>query len=280
MNKIKKIFLSLILLIITTSPTIAEEFDHSIWNDLLQNHVFVIRHGQASRVDYDGLLFKQTELNSYLSKLSDIPMNTFSSWNKSEQLAFLINAYNAYTVQLILTRYPDLDSIKDIGFLFFGNPWKKEFIPLLGETRSLDNIEHKLIRGSRQYNEPRIHFAVNCASVGCPALRNTAYTGEKLEEQLEAATQGFLADRTRNRYNTKKTRLEVSKIFDWYREDFEQGWKGWHSLRQFFAHYAADLKDIPKVTPKIELKTKKLQIKNNIKIKFLDYDWTLNRKES
>lgn len=278
MNRIKKLILSF-MLVITTHSTIASEFDHGIWDNLLQNHVYMIRHGQASRVDYAGLLLKYAELNTYLSQLSDITKDTFSSWNKSEQLAFLINAYNAFTVKLVLTRYPKLDSIKDIGFLFFGNPWKKEFVSLLGQTRSLDDLEHNLIRKSGQYNEPRIHFAITCASVGSPALRDQAYTGEKLEEQLEAATHGFLADRTRNRYNTDKIRLEVSEIFEWYRKDFEQGWRGWSSLAQFFAHYAADLKDVPKVTPMIELDAKQAQIEEGIKIKFLEYDWTLNRKE-
>ena len=91
----------------------------------------------------------------------------------------MINAYNAWTVEFILTKYPDLDSIKDLGS-FFNSPWDKEFIPLLGKTVSLNDIEHGLIRGSDRYNDPRIHFAVNCASIGCPALREEAYTGDKL----------------------------------------------------------------------------------------------------
>lgn len=279
MNKIKTTLLSFILLLITAHSAIAETFDHGIWDNLLQSYVYPIRHGQASRVDYAGLQLEQEKLESYLTQLSEVSQNAFSSWDQTEQLAFLINAYNASTVKLVLTRYPDLESIKDIGFLFFGNPFTKEFIPLLGKTRSLDDIEHKLIRGSGQYNDPRIHFAVNCAAVGCPALRNAAYTGEKLDEQLESATRDFLADRTRNRYNTRKNRLEISEIFDWYRKDFEKGWQDWHSLRQFFTHYAEELKDIPKVTPPIELDVKQAKIKNDIKIKFLDYDWALNKKE-
>ncbi len=265
---IKRLFL-VIVLFITANSVVVAKFDHSIWNGLLQDHVYIIRHGQASRVDYAALLQQRAVLRKYLSQLSAIHVSEFTTWSKPERLAFLINAYNAYTVELILTRYPRLESIKDLGFLLF-SPWKKSFVPLLGETHSLDDIEHGMIRKSGDYHEPRIHFAANCASIGCPALRNEAYTGIKLEEQLEAATHAFLADRTRNRYNATTGKLEVSEIFDWYGEDFAQGWRGWHSLNQFFAHYAESLTDTSKARQAV--------ISGDVKIKFLDYDWKLNRK--
>ena len=133
---------------------------------------------------------------------------------------------------------------------------------------SLDDIEHGMIREKGIYNEPRIHFAVNCASIGCPALLNEAYTGAKLAQQLETVTRAFLADRTRNRYNVKTGRVEISKIFDWYREDFESGWHGWHSLNQFLAHYADSLTDNTDAKKKLAAKS--------VKVSFLDYDWQLN----
>jgi len=196
-------------------------------------------------------------------------MNEFSTWSKPERLAFLINAYNAFTVELILTRYPKLDSIKDLGSLF-RSPWKNEFIPLLGKMRSLDNIEHDMIRNPGDYNEPRIHFAVNCASIGCPALLNEAFTSSKLEAQLEVVTRAFLADRSRNRFNVSTGRLEVSKIFDWYGNDFERGWGGWHSLDQFFAQYADSLTDMPQAKNKL--------LAGGNRMRFLKYDWALNGK--
>ncbi len=131
-------------------------------------------------------------------------------------MAFLINAYNAATVQKVLTRYPDIRSIWDFGKIF-GNPFKDEFIPLLGAKRSLDWIEHDTLR--KRYREPRLHFALNCASVGCPMLREEAYVASRLENQLEDQARRFLSDRSRNRYRDGK--LEVSKIFDWFKDDFE-----------------------------------------------------------
>jgi uncharacterized protein DUF547 len=268
MKPMRVLFLIPFLSMVVNAATVsASEFDHSIWDDLLQKHVHMIQDGRASEVDYRAFLQKREELQSYLSKLSAVNANEFATWTKSEQLAFLINAYNAYTIELILTRYPELDSIKELGS-FLRSPWKKKFIPLLGEIRSLDDIEHGMIRKKGAYNEPRIHFAVNCASIGCPALLNDAFTGTKLEQQLEAVTRAFLADRSRNRYNAKTGRVEVSKIFDWYREDFESGWHDWHSLNQFLAHYADSLTDTSDAKKKL--------VAGNVKIRFLDYDWKLN----
>jgi hypothetical protein len=265
--KLINVFLLVLLMTVNVATVSASKFDHGIWNNLLQKHVRMIREGQASQVDYRGFLQKRGELRSYLSQLSKVKVNEFSTWTKPERLAFLINAYNAYTIELILTRYPKLDSIKDLGS-FLRSPWKKSFVPLLGETRSLDNIEHDMIRKPGDYNDPRIHFAVNCASIGCPALLNEAFTGEVLDQQLETVTRSFLSDRTRNRYNARTGRVEISKIFDWYREDFERGWRGWHDLDQFLAHYADSLADTPGV--------KKQLVAGGLKVKFINYDWKLN----
>ncbi len=265
----KRLLLAFVLLV-SANAVVAAKFDHSVWDGLLQDHVQMINHGQASQVDYGGFLQKRAVLRTYLSQLSAVNATDFTNWSQPERLAFLINAYNAYTVDLILTRYPKLDSIKDLGSLL-QSPWKKSFVLLLGKTLSLDDIEHGMIRKPGDYNEPRIHFAVNCASIGCPGLLNEAYISTKLEAQLEMVTQAFLADRSRNRYNVTTGRLEVSKIFDWYQEDFERGWKGWHKLDQFFAHYVDSLTDTPEAKASV--------IAGGIKIRFLDYDWALNKKK-
>ncbi|MBB1488585.1 DUF547 domain-containing protein [Oceanospirillum sp. D5] len=254
-------------LIFSHSVLASERFDHTPWQSLLQHHVYELRGGQATEVDYAGFNQHRDNLKAYLNQLAEVSQKQFDQWEKTEQLAFLINAYNAWTVELILTRYPELDSIKDLGSLF-SSPWKKEFIPLLGEVRSLDDIEHGLIRGSGRYNEPRIHFAVNCASIGCPALARTAYTGDQLEQQLEQATQGFLMDRTRNRLNDDE--LEVSSIFKWYREDFEQGWRNTDSLATFLALYS----DALGLTQEQSLRLQQ----NKTDIDFLSYDWKLNKR--
>ncbi|MDP3333395.1 MAG: DUF547 domain-containing protein [Methylococcaceae bacterium] len=273
MKNLKKLLMTTLLTlatILTANSATAAEFDHSVWQDLLQKNVTLIKGGKASQVDYDAMLKARTQLQKYLVQLSAVSASEFASWPKAERLAFLLNAYNAFTVDLVLSGYPKLKSIKDLGSLIQG-PWKKRFVPLLGETRSLDDIEQGMIRKPGEYNEPRIHFAANCASIGCPALRNEAYTGTKLDAQLEAATKSFLADHSRNRYNTQTNKLEVSKIFDWYKQDFERGWHGWKSLNEFFAQYADSLTD--------NQETKQSLIADKVDVDFLDYNWSLNRKD-
>lgn len=245
--------------------------DHGLWDGLLHRHVVSVADGHATQVDYAGMARERTRLKIYLNALAAVKPAEYRQWPKPDRLAFLINAYNAWTVELVLSRYPNLDSIKDIGGLF-GNPWKKRFIPLLGQTRSLDDIEHDLIRADGVFEEPRIHFAVNCASVGCPALRGEAYVGARLESQLEDATQRFLADRSRNRFNPDTQQLEVSKIFDWYRQDFERGWGGYTRLSQFFARYADALSDTDNAIRMLRA--------GRFRLVHLDYDWTLNARGS
>ena len=164
--------------------------------------------------------------------LSAVTPAAFGAFTRPQQMAFLINAYNAFTIELVLTEYPKLKSIKDVTV--FGSPWKKPFFTLLGEQRHLDWIEHEQLRP--KYNEPRIHTAIVCASIGCPALRSEAFTSDKLEEQLEDGMRRFLGDATRNRAALDK--LEVSSIFKWFREDFEKGHQGFQQVEDVFARYA------------------------------------------
>ncbi|MEL0638294.1 DUF547 domain-containing protein [Marinomonas sp. TI.3.20] len=263
----KILFLLFVLLGWQSAIANAAEFDHKEWNNLLQQNVYLIDGGQASEVDYQGFSDNKAQLNDYLAQLSKVKREQFDAWPKNDQLAFLINAYNAWTVSLILTKWPDLESIKNLGSLF-SSPWSKKFIPLLGEKRSLDNIEHKLIRGSGRYDDPRIHFAVNCASIGCPALANQAYQGDNVDSLLNQQTRLFLEDRSRNHINGGT--LELSSIFKWYREDFEKGWHGYHSLEDFLIAHASDLSLTQSEIDKLKSKS--------LKIDFLNYDWNLNSK--
>ena len=247
-------------------PAVYAEFDHSLWDSLLSRNVVSLNQGLSTQVDYDAMLDERAQLQDYLGNLSKINKQDFDTWLETEQLAFLINAYNAWTLELVLTRYPELDSIKDLGSLF-RSPFSIEFIPLFGETVSLDYIEHELIRGPDGYGDPRIHFAVNCASIGCPALRGEAYRGTDLEQQLEEATVLFLSDRSRNRMEGNN--LLVSKIFDWYEEDFESGWRSAASVSEFLALFATALDLSPQTTARLQA--------NDIRIRNLKYNWDLNR---
>ncbi|MEP3225497.1 MAG: DUF547 domain-containing protein [Parasphingorhabdus sp.] len=260
----KKNLATIFCLLAATSAQ-AATFDHSGWNSLLNDNVEMAADGTSSTANYTQFLEDRAALKIYLDAMSSVTREEFDGWSNPDQLAFLINAYNAWTVELILTAYPNLTSIKELGTLT-QSPWQKEFIPLLGETLSLDNIEHDIIRGSGRYDEPRIHFAVNCASIGCPSLLNEAFVGSKLEAQLERMTDGFLRDRSRNRLENGN--LAVSTIFNWYGDDFEQGWRDAETLDEFFALYADSLglsdTDIEALSD------------GDMEISFLEYDWRLN----
>ncbi len=259
---IAPLMLSLVMSI--SMPVMAQSFDHQAWDDIVKKNVKPIGPG-ATSFDYANVHSKHHQLKTYLEQLSVIDQATFDAWSTDEQLAFLINAYNAFTVDLILTKYPNLKSIRELGGTF-KSPWKKKFIPLLGQNISLDTIEHDMIRGSGRYNEPRIHFAVNCASIGCPPLINEAFTGDTVDAQLEKATQDFLTDRTRNFINGDS--VTVSKIFDWYRGDFEAGWRDAIDLGEFLALYGDSLG--------LSAEQSEALAAGEYDIKFSDYDWRLN----
>ncbi|MES9857718.1 MAG: DUF547 domain-containing protein [Sedimenticola sp.] len=268
-----KIALLLLLTLFSMTATAIEAFDHQhrLWSGLLERHVTWIGSGHASQVDYSALKKEQATLTRYLTALSAVERQRYDRWSREQQLTFLINAYNAYTVELILSRYPDLRSIKDLGSLF-SSPWKKRFFSLLGERRSLDDIEHRMIRAPGIFDEPRIHVAVVCASIGCPALPSEAFIPQRLDDQLEKSLISFLSDSSRNRYNTQQDRLEVSKIFDWYEEDFSQGHLGLTSLKTLFSRYAALLTDDPVAQRRIA--------NGEVDITHLNYDWRLNDRQS
>ena len=254
-----------VILMLLAQCSWASDFDHRAWDKLLRQHVVATDNDAVTTFDYAGLLDQQVELDLYLEQLAAVNLAEFERWPHTAQLAFLINAYNASTVKLVLSGYPGIDSIKDLGS-WLNTPWEKQFIPLLGSSRSLDDIEHGLIRDSGRYREPRIHFAVNCASIGCPSLRAEAYTAERLDAQLEDQTRLFLSDRTRNRL--QGSILSVSPLFKWYRKDFEKGRSEFDSLDSFFSAYA----------PALALQDN--DIKNlqagKIRIEYLNYDWRLN----
>ena len=214
----------------------AQEFNHSQWNTFLQKHV-----SENGNVDYEGILKDKQNLTDYISELSEnTPKQTDS---KETQLAFWINTYNALTIDLILRHYP-VKSIKDIK-----NPWEQRLWKFGEKWLNLNDIEHKILR---KMNEPRIHFAIVCASVSCPKLQNEAFEASKLETQLTEATKAFLEDNNRN--NIQENNVELSKIFQWFSKDFKQD----GSLIDFINTYSD------------------IEIASNAKIRYKDYNWNLN----
>jgi hypothetical protein len=267
---------TLLLLALTTVSAAAQGFDHEhkAWTALLKKHVVLVDGGKASQARYAGFQQDRPALKAYLDSLSKVTSQEFDGWSKAQRMAFLINAYNAHTVEKILTRYPDIRSIWDFGKVF-GNPFKDRFFTLLGRPATLDQIEHETLRKPGAYDEPRVHFAVNCASIGCPMLREEAYVAGRLEAQLEEQTRRFLSDRSRNRFNAESGQLEVSRIFDWFKEDWTSGYRGFEgkaaparSREQYFAAYAALLADTPEDRKRIQ--------DGKAALRFLEYDWALN----
>lgn len=239
----------------------AAAFDHAYtdYAAVLGRHVHWTADGHASGVAYAALKRDPAPLQAVLDSLSAVTPAQFEAFDRAQQMAFLINAYNAFTLQRVLGRYPELKSIRDLGSLL-RSPWKQPFFELLGQTRHLDWIEHERLRPD--YSDPRVHFAVNCASIGCPALRPEPYRGDRLEAQLDDQQRRFLTDRTRNRFNAADGRLRVSQIFKWFAEDFAGDPRAWLAERtELLADTAADRARIAA---------------GDYRLDYLSYDWTLN----
>lgn len=247
----------------------AMALDHSYrdYAALLGRHVHWIAGGHASSVDYAALNRDGKALEQVLAAFSAVTPGQFDAWERSRQMAFLINAYNAFTLQLVLSGYPDLKSIRELGSLL-RSPWKRPFFDLLGAQRNLDWIEHDRLRPV--YADPRVHFAVNCASVGCPALRPEPYAAAQLDQQLNDQQRRFLTDRTRNRFSAGDGTLHVSQIFKWFAEDFTTAAGG--GLRQWLAGHAALLTDNAADRERVE--------RGDFRLDHLSYDWSLNGRDN
>jgi len=240
--------LSLFLLIESTvsAESFSEKFDNQIYASLLKKHVV------GKRVNYDGFKKDEKLLDEYLAILSQTDIKSLSG---NTLFAFYINAYNAFTIKLILTKYPGINSIKEIGS-FFSNPWNIKFISLQKRTVSLDYIEHDILRP--KFKDPRVHFAINCASKSCPQLLDGPYEGRILETQLDSQARKFINDK-KNTF-IKGDTLFISKIFKWFRKDFSD------NPVLFIKRYAST-----------ELKGELNSFGENINLEYLTYDWSLNR---
>lgn len=233
-----------------------EEFDHNhgAWDALLKQHV------QNGSVSYTGLRAGGREaLNGYIGQLEGVCRTHFDGWSKQQQLAFWINTYNAHTVKLVVDNFP-ISSIMKIGARE-GAAFDQRFVDfrqLEGRQLSLNDIENKIIRP--RYREPRIHFALNCAAKSCPSLRSEAYTGAKLHRQLEAQTRAFITNSKLNRYDAGARILRLSRIFEWYGEDFRRGEE---TVTTFVGRYLAD--DVATAIAS-----------SSTSVEYLDYDWALN----
>ena len=226
----------------------SQPISHTLFDQVLQKYVDTL-----GNVDYAGLAKDRSTFDSYIQLLSNNHPNT-KNWSGKERLAYWINAYNAYTIQLILDHYP-VAGIKEIknGIPFVNSVWDIKFINLGGEKFDLNNIEHGILR--KEFADPRIHFALVCASMSCPKLQQFAFTAEQLDEQLDQAAREFFNAPYRN--NITGNPIGLSKILSWYWTDFKDTYVDRYALLEQYAE---------------------TEIDRDAKIDFLDYDWSLNEQ--
>ncbi len=222
----------------------SKPISHEMWDTELKKYV-----SDKGRVDYRTWRTSKEYLNSYLDEISSHPPNA-ETWTIREQLAYWINAYNAFTVKLILDHYP-IESIKDLGSIpLIDSPFDRKFFAIGGISFDLNTIEHEILR--RQFDEPRIHFALVCAAISCPKLRNEAYQPSKINAQLDEQARYFINNPQKNRFSDEI--WQISPIFNWFKQDFTR-----HTTLEEYIHpYIAG--NYPK----------------GVRIEFLEYNWQLN----
>lgn len=235
-------------------PNSRESIDHTPWDNLLSRHVRTSDQG-VNLVDYHGFSTgDRTMLADYITILSGVPISQF---NRDQQLAYWVNLYNALTVRVVLDHYP-VESIRDIDIspgLFATGPWDKKLISIEGENLTLNDIEHRIMRPI--WRDPRIHYVVNCASIGCPNLRDRAYSGTEIDTALDRAATAYVNDP--RGVSVVDGKVSVSKIYDWFIEDFG-GSEG--MVLRHLQRYAA-----PELAARLEVIGK---------LSDVHYDWSIN----
>ena len=251
----------------------AKPFDHShsIYDSLLKKYV------KNGRVDYKGFKASAEEFNAYLRNLGSVSESDYSKWPREEKLSFWINAYIAFTIKAIIDYYPIKGSVFSIyprnSIRQIDGVWDKLQFRAVGKTVTLEEIEHEILR--KQFNEPRIHFAIVCASLGCPDLRSETYKADIINEQLENAAIEFINNTQKGvRIDPADNVVKISKIFKWFGEDFIDGFGNTQSFND------RDTKDrvvFNFVTNHLKSDKQKAFLENDqFKISYLDYDWSLN----
>ena len=228
-------------------------------------------------VDYSGLKSDRADLDRYVRAVAFLDRATFGKWPEKEQIAFLLNAYNALTLKAIVDRYP-IESGVLRGVAFPRNSirqipgvWDKLQFLVLGDKGTLDDIEHKMLRA--KHNEPRVHMALVCAAMGCPPLRNEPYTGQRLDEQLGDQSRTFLANTGKFGIDKDAGVVHLSKIFSWFGKDFVKT----HKPDKGFGDHGDEVRSVLAFAAKYLGQADADYLREGkLKVKYLDYDWSLN----
>lgn len=250
----------------------AGSFDYSAYDQLLQQYV------KNGLVNYQDLKSDQHLLTEFLQQVSQVDANEFSSWSENEKKAFWINSYNAITIYGILQNYPiqwggfmakrrfPQSSIRQISKF-----WDTPFVKILGEDITLNQIEHEILR--KKFADPRIHFVLVCASIGCPVLENHVFLPDNLDARMDDAAKAFITNPDKVRLDKDGKKLYLSSIFDWYKKDFKSSKKTKNDLTKYGDKDRSVIEFVISYLPETD---RTFVLQNQPKIKYLHYDWTLN----
>ena len=239
-----------------------QPFSYQNYGDVLQTYV-----DDQGLVDYTALQANREQLDQFNQSLGTVAPNTYANWSESEQIAFLINAYNAFTLQSIIDQEPLKDSIRDISGV-----WNRRKFTLAGEEKTLDNIEHDILR--KDFNEPRIHAALVCAAISCPPLRNEPYLSATLDTQLDNQTVQFATSPHGFSIDSQDQKVYLSSIFKWYGQDFEPT----YGTKDKFNGNAKQRAVLNYLNPVLDSASQNFLEQKDYQVKYLDYDWSLNRQ--
>lgn len=269
------IFFMIIIWPLVSDSGRVQAFDHTVFDSLLQKYV------AKGLVDYQALIENPVLMEEYLKQLGQVGAKDFENWQREEKIAFWINAYNAITIEGILRNYPIEGGGIVARFRFPQNSirqisdfWDTVFIKVMRRDLTLNQIEHEILR--KQFDDPRVHFAIVCASIGCPVLESRAFFPEDLQQRLDQTSRNFINDPEKVRLDKKKNILYLSSIFDWYKEDFVSS----DDAQKYISHYDKEERGVIEFITKLLSENKRKYIEEHLpEIEYLDYDWSLNEQK-
>lgn len=239
-------------------------FSYEPYAELLQTYV-----DENGMVDYQSLQQNRQGLDQFNASIGAVSSATYESWSDNQKIAFLINAYNSFTLQSIIDQDPIKDSIRDIPGV-----WRIRTFEIAGESKTLDNIEHQTLR--KDFNEPRIHAALNCTALSCPPLRPEPYVADQLDQQLDEQVEKWLSSSYGVQIDREAAEVKISEIFDWFGED----WLADYGVESGFAGSDKERAALNFMTQYLEPEDAAYLEAGDYQVKYLDYDWSLNQKSS